>query len=483
MRLLCVALALALLGCHSEVDITVALTTPAVASATQALDFEMSGADSTHVVVPTPHAFLYGSERVIYQTPASGTLAIAVAALDAAGQPLAGGATTVQLHGGVATATVLLGRGGKTAASRCRADWECASGFCTDGVCCNERCDGQCEACNLASSPGMCTAVSGPPVEPRAACGTGAPCSEQCDGVARDACGLPGGATACQQPTCAGGAAVSAHCDGNGGCVQVMQACGSFACASGVCASSCTDDTSCVPGAYCNGMSCQPWSPSLLNGLVLWLDPDRGLASPAGITKWSDQSPAGNDAVAVDAPAPSIVTTRNGHAGVHFASAGGYFDLGDSASLRWGTSPFVIELVTRFGQAPNSVLYKKHDDSGPPYLGALLGASSRVVVAWLEQGCVVQNQPGEFFDNDTWHVIGMRRDGNGLELRIDGAVDNSQPHAPFDISVPGQHATIGGSTNGGSIEGDIAEFVIFVGDDSLADAARLEAYLKVKYNL
>lgn len=35
------------------------------------------------------------------------------------------------------------GENGKT----CKGDDECLSGFCTDGVCCNAKCDGQCEAC------------------------------------------------------------------------------------------------------------------------------------------------------------------------------------------------------------------------------------------------------------------------------------------------------------------------------------------------
>ncbi|OGR10486.1 MAG: hypothetical protein A2341_07640, partial [Deltaproteobacteria bacterium RIFOXYB12_FULL_58_9] len=29
----------------------------------------------------------------------------------------------------------------------CENDYECASGFCTDGVCCNDRCDGECRVC------------------------------------------------------------------------------------------------------------------------------------------------------------------------------------------------------------------------------------------------------------------------------------------------------------------------------------------------
>jgi hypothetical protein len=44
----------------------------------------------------------------------------------------------------------------------CTSDPECASGFCTDRVCCAERCSGPsalCRACNLGSSAGQCTFV------------------------------------------------------------------------------------------------------------------------------------------------------------------------------------------------------------------------------------------------------------------------------------------------------------------------------------
>jgi hypothetical protein len=39
---------------------------------------------------------------------------------------------------------------------RCATDAECVSNFCTDGVCCGSRCDGQCFSCALAGSEGTC---------------------------------------------------------------------------------------------------------------------------------------------------------------------------------------------------------------------------------------------------------------------------------------------------------------------------------------
>jgi hypothetical protein len=36
---------------------------------------------------------------------------------------------------------------------------QCASGFCVDGLCCNEACTGTCVSCNQAQSPGTCLPV------------------------------------------------------------------------------------------------------------------------------------------------------------------------------------------------------------------------------------------------------------------------------------------------------------------------------------
>ena len=38
----------------------------------------------------------------------------------------------------------------------CRADTDCSSGHCADGVCCNESCDTPCRSCDLSTSRGVC---------------------------------------------------------------------------------------------------------------------------------------------------------------------------------------------------------------------------------------------------------------------------------------------------------------------------------------
>src|SRR5271155_4765282 len=51
------------------------------------------------------------------------------------------------------------GGNGKGLGTACGDGTECTSGPCTDGVCCDGPCDGVCESCNLAGTPGHCTAI------------------------------------------------------------------------------------------------------------------------------------------------------------------------------------------------------------------------------------------------------------------------------------------------------------------------------------
>ncbi|MBI5508770.1 MAG: hypothetical protein HY903_08445 [Deltaproteobacteria bacterium] len=60
------------------------------------------------------------------------------------------GACVVQ---GAATATCLLKDG-----QRCDTPGQCISGFCADGVCCNNACNGTCNQCNAVGAEGVCSA-------------------------------------------------------------------------------------------------------------------------------------------------------------------------------------------------------------------------------------------------------------------------------------------------------------------------------------
>src|SRR5262249_23761521 len=95
----------------------------------------------------------------------------------------------------------------------CSSGTQCASGFCVDGVCCNSACAGTCQACNLPSSSGTCSAI------PQGGTDTNPSCSgaQACDGSGQclEAVGQPCSAgTQCAGGYCADGVCCGSACNG-----------------------------------------------------------------------------------------------------------------------------------------------------------------------------------------------------------------------------------------------------------------------------
>lgn len=166
---------------------------------------------------------------------------------------------------------VVLGVGGSTASTtaslfvslangaKCSDEKQCDSGQCVDGVCCNARCEGQCEACDVAGSTGTCSPIKdGAPHGDRTACATAgnASCSGKCDGTARDHCAYPAAETKCAT-SCSNASTIDTTCDGTGACAAPLApvpCAHGLACADATsCRTTCTMDTDCT-----SGFSCQP---------------------------------------------------------------------------------------------------------------------------------------------------------------------------------------------------------------------------------
>jgi hypothetical protein len=85
---------------------------------------------------------------------------------------------------------------------------DCESHFCVDGVCCNDACEGSCQACNDASTPGTCGNVAQGTLD--AACASP---NTTCN--ATGLCKLPGGVSCGMGSECASGS-----CNGSGTCTD-----------------------------------------------------------------------------------------------------------------------------------------------------------------------------------------------------------------------------------------------------------------------
>jgi len=151
-----------------------------------------------------------------------------------------------------------------SAGKTCTAADQCLSGFCADGVCCDGRCDGQCEACALPGKKGTCSpAPTGAPVGGRAACASdGSACGGACDGTRRAACVYPADGVSCRPPSCsAGTATLAAVCDGQGACPSAQtQVCTPLVCGPTVCTGTggCASDSDCAAADWCSGGACVP---------------------------------------------------------------------------------------------------------------------------------------------------------------------------------------------------------------------------------
>ena len=224
----------------------------------------------------------------------TGTLNLHFDVLDAMGDLYGSGdSPPVVLAAGAVSATITLtALDGTTLGngSKCSTDAQCATGFCTDGVCCSERCNDICASCAQTGSTGLCAAYP-EGTDPEAECtgsnlrdadgGTDAATPSNVDagdggpginvpeaGIVETpaTCGSCGGTRACAyarsgtpcgNPFCNSRKDLAnLQCDGLGNCAIDLGTCaGGYACdvPSNDCRTSCSANLQCQATSYCNG--------------------------------------------------------------------------------------------------------------------------------------------------------------------------------------------------------------------------------------
>src|SRR5262249_48253139 len=106
----------------------------------------------------------------------------------------------------------------KLNASTCSSAWECGSGYCADGVCCDASCDQPCRACTAALKgtglDGVCAMIQAGR-DPDNDCPGAATCdgNGSCTECTRPA-DCPGPDNECQHPTCVSGTCGTSYTTG-----------------------------------------------------------------------------------------------------------------------------------------------------------------------------------------------------------------------------------------------------------------------------
>ena len=147
----------------------------------------------------------------------------------------------------------------------CQVNEECESGYCTDGVCCDQLCDGGCESCvaseKASGSSGACGPIKAGQDYRNACDADSDPCGADgtCDGNGQCSTDAPASTPCGGSPTCDGTRLSSMMCDGQGNCSALTTDCADgYRCEAGACPSSCTSDTACLSNYRCENGECQP---------------------------------------------------------------------------------------------------------------------------------------------------------------------------------------------------------------------------------
>jgi hypothetical protein len=243
------------------------------------------------------------------------------------------------------------------------------------------------------------------------------------------------------------------------------------------------------------------WTPNaILSELAFWFDPTSLRQSNGLVVQWVDLTGNLNDASQPTA-AYQPTYTASGIGGLPSATFDGpivFLQVADSPPLQWGTSDLLILAVVRgrSQSGTNAMIYQKVGvspfDGAALYLNADNPSQTTLAAAQLSGDVfAVSAPPPSTFDDGSVHLLGTRRTGVTLEIRVDGVVSNSidnETVGTVNVSAPGYGAMIGQNgyrpSNGfQQFYGDIAEMIGVGQSLTQTDIDKLEQYLMARYGI
>jgi hypothetical protein len=237
----------------------------------------------------------------------------------------------------------------------------------------------------------------------------------------------------------------------------------------------------------CRNGHCLMLTEAMRNGLVLWLDPSNLGQAGSDVPIWCDQSGHQNDAYGIDDSFLPIVT-RTGGLTLDYNQAGAGLEVGDDPSLNLGSDDFTILVVAGINH-PNvapTLLRKTNADFDFP---------KQYVLAWEANSLFELHLAGQV--NETVAISNavltsgferlyvLRKNGNQVEVRINGVLSGSAPLATSGASTENDGVLfIGCAGLGDSRSVDTLRAAIMI-HGSLTDdeVGQLEEYLVGAFNL
>lgn len=232
------------------------------------------------------------------------------------------------------------------------------------------------------------------------------------------------------------------------------------------------------------------FTPKLVPGLALWLDPTAGVTETAGkVSAWADTFSAITVVQATPANQPTKGTVGSKPVLV-FSDSTWLAAASVGTKLDFGTGDLTVVVVCTTEPtattALTGVLYKFPDVSASPFDGlqvyANLGGGGKPGAGLAGEGLMLTASAGSVSDGKL-HLLALRRAGTKLTLRLDGAevatmtaaarsVDTASP-----LQIGGRAALVHNAPN------KLGDVLIYKGTVSDTDFTSLEGFVKTKNGL
>ncbi|MEQ8904128.1 T9SS type A sorting domain-containing protein [Ekhidna sp.] len=216
----------------------------------------------------------------------------------------------------------------------------------------------------------------------------------------------------------------------------------------------------------------------LPTNLVLWLDPDKGIASSGtNVTDWADQSNSGLNATQTTSTDQPIYKANalNGHAALEFDGANTFLTMGDVLDYVPGTDAITVFVMFKSLETGTFIARAGATAGNRQYQFFTTGGNySQIIGGTQTTGAATVN-------DDTWRIMSSVVSTTDVNSFLDGTSDITA--GAIGTNSETTNVTIGARTDGGGFlyEGDLAEILMFDTDLTSSQRRDVETYLALKY--